>query len=960
VGRDREQRRLTRALQAARTRRGGSAFLLGESGIGKTRLLNEVADLATEYDMRVWRGRGSAIGPTVPLRPLAEALLSGFRGRAAPDAPELAPYLRALGRLVPDWSDGTRAGTRDDPAEPLLTLAEAVLRVLVACGRDRGLLLVLDDLQEADTETLFVVEYLVDNVAASRVLVLGTVRSGTSSAVDLVRAADRRSTGTVLELRALDRDAVWRLAAACLETDPYRVPVEVADLLWDNSAGNPFVVEELVRELVDTEVLVCDERGWCLAGELAGELPVALRDSVDRRVDTLGENGRALVSAAAVVGHRFPTSVVQQVTGLADRDLVAHLQAAVAVQLLVRDNGSSDWYRFRHPLTAEAVLRTLAPVSIELIARQAADAVRARHPGLPGDWCALVGKLLLTAGDTAGAGAVFAMAGRRALTGGALGTAVSRLVEAAELLAEHPDGAARAHVLEDLVRALGESGQFHRALQMSGHTELAGTRRTAGLHAQLAWAANLAGRVQDGLAQVQAARALLGSRADPAQHAALDAVEASLLLGDSGRDNGRRAESLAAGALRVAEREDLPDVACQSLQVLGTVMQDRDLGEAESLLERAREWTELHDLPLWRTHTLMRLGVHRMVTDGDGHTLELARTESRRTGATVVHCVVTLVVAMHQVLSGEFGDAEDTLAGASATVSRLRLADLAAHTRLGEAILAAHRADREAMDAALAAMPAGDPTPEGALSLGLAKGFCSLLEEDVDRARRELRAAAEFEERNHVRFRLSGRHGLRLLLDLLAGDLSEAKFRVMAARAPARLRWNRQFVLLGEAVLLGRTNRPQAADRMVDTAIVAGRPYPVAWHLGTRLVAEAAAADGWGEPVIWLREAEEYFHQARVPAVASACRALLRRVGAVVPQRRPGLETVPPELRAFGVTVREYEVLRLLGERRGNKEIGRRLHISPRTVEKHVARLIAKTFRPDRAALSEYAATLRG
>jgi DNA-binding CsgD family transcriptional regulator len=93
--------------------------------------------------------------------------------------------------------------------------------------------------------------------------------------------------------------------------------------------------------------------------------------------------------------------------------------------------------------------------------------------------------------------------------------------------------------------------------------------------------------------------------------------------------------------------------------------------------------------------------------------------------------------------------------------------------------------------------------------------------------------------------------------------------------------------------------------------------------------------------------------------VAGACRALLRQVGAVVPQRRTGLDYVPPELRGFGVTVREYDVLRLLADRMGNKEIGRRLHISPRTVEKHVARLIAKTFRRDRAGLTEYAAALR-
>ena len=130
----------------------------------------------------------------------------------------------------------------------------------------------------------------------------------------------------------------------------------------------------------------------------------------------------------------------------------------------------------------------------------------------------------------------------------------------------------------------------------------------------------------------------------------------------------------------------------------------------------------------------------------------------------------------------------------------------------------------------------------------------------------------------------------------------------------------------------------------------------MARHLGLRLVAPEAEA--WGDPVTWLRAAEEHFHQAGIPAVASACRGLLRQAGAPVQQRRSGTEQVPKQLRGHGVTVREFEVFVLLADRMGNKAIGTRLHISPRTVEKHVASLIAKTGQPDRESLSAYAAAL--
>jgi DNA-binding NarL/FixJ family response regulator len=89
--------------------------------------------------------------------------------------------------------------------------------------------------------------------------------------------------------------------------------------------------------------------------------------------------------------------------------------------------------------------------------------------------------------------------------------------------------------------------------------------------------------------------------------------------------------------------------------------------------------------------------------------------------------------------------------------------------------------------------------------------------------------------------------------------------------------------------------------------------------------------------------------------VANACRVLLRRAGVPVSQHRNGSAGLPTAARSLGITVREHEVLRLLAERLGNAEIGRRLYISPRTVEKHVASLLAKAGQPDRAALNLFA-----
>lgn len=153
-------------------------------------------------------------------------------------------------------------------------------------------------------------------------------------------------------------------------------------------------------------------------------------------------------------------------------------------------------------------------------------------------------------------------------------------------------------------------------------------------------------------------------------------------------------------------------------------------------------------------------------------------------------------------------------------------------------------------------------------------------------------------------------------------------------------------------MLAGRDGDSDAADAAVRDFQEASRPYPLAAHLGLRLLAEAAIDDGWGQPGPWLRMAEEYFHAAGTTRVASACRALLRRAGEPVLQRRRGTDAIPRRWRQAGVTAREYEVLTLILAQLSNREIAKRLFLSPRTVETHVANLLAKSGAASRAELS--------
>jgi DNA-binding CsgD family transcriptional regulator len=959
IGRDAETRIIESSLASAREGRGGALFIVGDAGIGKSRLASMAATAGYDAGMALLRGRSSTIGPMVPYRALTEALLSLLRAGAAPDPAELGPYRPILARLVPDWGPASAVSN----AESLVVLAEAVLRLTARTGRDRGCLMILDDLQDADAETLAVLEYLIDNIARQPIVVVAAVRDEPCPALDLARSAAQRGTGTLLRLRPLTRPGLRQLVASYLDTSPEALPGSLADQVWNDSGGNPLLAEELLSGMLSSGLLRPAAPGWAVAEILPTNVPVTLVRTVARRMERLTPAGRNLLSAAAVLGQRFPLAAVRAVTGLEDRELLSQLHSEHIAHLLGPDEQTPDWYSFRHPLVAESLLSVLAPADRTRLTHRAADALEQVYPGLPGEWCQVAATLWLNAGERSRAGRLFVEAGRRALAQGAATSAITLLDKARGLLTRDDDADARAEALATLLYALAEAGQVERALASAAEFgEVTGAldrSARAQLHTRLAWAAMVAGRVADGLAQVDLARSLLRPDASAEDSAPVDVVAAHLALDVPGPNQLREAETMARRAAKIGEQVPLPVVACQAWQLLGALTRHRDPDEATACLERAYAIAVRHDLQIWRIHALIRLGNDDALRDGSVERLEQARQDAARVGAVTARYQADASVALHAILHGDFDRAATLIDQVLASTTRLELLETVQYVQLLRAVLYAHRGRRREMNAALADLRRcnGDHVQHAPRVHGLARAWCALLEENRQRADDEMTRALVAEDRNPTIFHLNGRYGVHLLLRVLDGSAGWSEHRAVTANPASRLRWDRQFSLLAAAVLAGRSGRAEEAAAAMAEAQRTGAPYRTGWHLGLRLVAEAALADGWGEPVAWLRTAEEYFHRGDVPAVASACRSLLRRAGAPVAQRRHGVQAIPAGLRRVGVTVREYEILRLLVGRLSNREIAEQLHLSPRTVEKHVASLLAKTGRPDRVALGEFGLT---
>ncbi|WP_268768223.1 helix-turn-helix transcriptional regulator [Streptomyces yangpuensis] len=944
IGRGAEMGRITAALAAARSGQGGALFVTGEPGIGKTRLATAALAAAASADMVTVRGRASTVGPPVPYRPLVEALLLLARAGLLPAPEELDGYGPVMTRLL----GGTPGSAGRETSH--ISVAETMLRLLTAVGRQRGCLLVLDDLHDADAGTLAVVEYLLDNIGQQPAVLLLVAGRAPRAAAELARRARQREAAQILDLTPLSHPDVRLLVAAELDAAPAEVCPELLHRAVTGGAGIPFVVKELVHDHADHPVH---------HGDRTPPVPATVADDIRRRTTSLGPLGTEFLGTAALFGRRFPLPVLEHAIAADPTALSEVLRAALASSLITPDGPGTQWYAFHYPLAAQALLADLGPGQRARHARRAAHALARLHPGLPGAWRAHAARLHEHAGEPCEAVRLYCEAAQRAMDEGALERALELLTRAHPLLEPGTAPELHATVLELLLDAAARSGRLDRLPTPPAAGHAVPAARRAGIHARLSGIATLAGRPAEALHHLDTARALLPDHPADGRTALVDLAAAHAELSRPAPDRLHTAARLARRAVDAARGDDRPDTACEALLLLGRLARQQDEPAATAHFKRARAIALAHRLPVPRTAAEVQLALTEAGHDDRPGRLEQARQEAHRNGLLPLAHEVGFALAIERIRRGAYDDARDGIIDGTAEASRLGLGRPLALFRLADAVRYAHQGRRTEMRAALERLePHLDAAPGlRPLSYGLARAFCSLLEERRDAAEQELAQALAHDTENPAADDF-GRHGLALLLGVLAGRLGRGHCAGIAEAGAEGTRWNRQFAGLAHAVLLGREGHRERATAAADRALAAAGPYPLARRLCLRLVAGPAYEDGWGTPVEWLREAEEYFHGAGLHPVAAASRALLRGMGAPVRQRRTGTEQVPPHLRRSGITVREFEVARLVAERISNKDIAGRLHISLRTVEKHVANVLHKTGHPNRRAFATAARDL--
>ena len=476
IGRSGELAQLHAVLARAKRGEGRTLLLSGEGGVGKTRLLAEVAGVAETEGWKVAVGRSYSVETGIPyalfsdaVMPLVQGLEPGaFNVLTRGSSDELAVLFPALGTRQARERLSASVDASDFKARLLSSFVHFVGRLAAR----QPLCIIVENLQWSDASSLELLHFLARNISSHRVAILAAYNEADLESNPLLRTTGQSllnlGVADHLKLQPLVQGEVFDLLVSRYDGDHAAIR-HFSGILYGWTRGNPFFIEEAVKELIASGTLKKEDGSWTGWDIEALELPASVRDAVTAQINRLNGISRELADILAVVGTPMTFAQVAALSGFDDAALAATVDELCDNRILAESRSTeTSTFDFTHPLLQQVLYDSLGAGRRRVLHARVANVLEQVY-GVRA--VSHAGELALhyTRSGSGGSKAVryLSYAGRNALEKYANREAAAFLasaLEQTEQLQEAMSG--REEIIRDLARTLQRLGRYEEALSL--------------------------------------------------------------------------------------------------------------------------------------------------------------------------------------------------------------------------------------------------------------------------------------------------------------------------------------------------------------------------------------------------------------------------------------------------------------------------------------------------------------
>ncbi len=447
VGRERELEQVAQALERAAAGHGQTVAVVGEAGVGKSRLVWEFTRSHRTHGWLVLESGSVSYGKATPYLPVIELLKAYCRIQERDDprairervAGKLLMLDRALEPLLTpllallDVPVGDAAWDALDPPQRRQRTLEAVKRLLLRESQVQPLLVLFEDLHWIDAETQALLDGLIESLPTARVLLLVNYRP------EYEHTWGRKTYYTQLRLDPLPPQSAEALLHALLGEDETLEPLK--RVLIERTEGNPFFLEESVRTLVETKMLVGERGAYRLTKtQAAVQVPATVQAILAARIDRLSPEDKRLLQAASVIGKDVPFALLQAIADGPEDSLRRGLTRLQAAEFLYETSPFPDLeYTFKHALTHEVAYGSLLQERRRALHGRIMEAIERLYPDRLAEQVERLAHHALRGEVWAKAVAYLRQAGAKAVARSALREAVACFEQALGALPHRPE-----------------------------------------------------------------------------------------------------------------------------------------------------------------------------------------------------------------------------------------------------------------------------------------------------------------------------------------------------------------------------------------------------------------------------------------------------------------------------------------------------------------------------------------